>query len=52
MIKAELEDASRNEVNHGRLYPNFSTLANTGLIETGPIGRRNNSYELSEAGEA
>lgn len=49
--KAELKDASGNEANHGRLYPNCNTPANNELLETSEIDRRTNSYEPTEAGE-
>lgn len=51
-IKAELEAAYGEDVNHGRLYPNLDDLVNKGLIEKGTIDRRTNSYTITSDGEA
>jgi len=54
-IKDELDEYYENEINHGRLYPNFDSLVEKGLVEKGLIekGRRDdrtNSYALTQRG--
>ncbi len=49
-IKADLEDARDEEINHGRLYPNLDVLVNTDYVEKGQIDRRTNYYELTDEG--
>jgi len=55
-IKSELEEyysalsGEREEINHGRLYPNLDTLVNKGLVEKGEKDRRTNSYGLTDEG--
>lgn len=51
-IKDKMEDYYRFEVNHGRIYPNFDTLVNAGLVEKGQRDRRTNEYSLTSSGEA
>lgn len=50
-IKAALDDAYGEEINHGRMYPNLDTLADMGLVEKGRLDKRTNSYELTRRGE-
>ena len=49
-IKAELEEYSGIEINHGRLYPNLDQLVNKGYLEKSSIDKRTNEYVLTDAG--
>jgi hypothetical protein len=51
-VKEEAETMLREQVNHGRLYPNLDTLVEAGLVEKGSIDRRTNSYELTSNARA
>lgn len=48
--KADLEDASGEEINHGRLYPNLDTVVENGCVQKDEIDRRTNGYELTDLG--
>jgi transcriptional regulator, PadR family len=50
-IKEELETYGDTEVNHGRLYPNLSTLIDEGYLMKSRIDDRTNRYELTDAGQ-
>ncbi|WP_049986792.1 PadR family transcriptional regulator [Halobellus rufus] len=50
-IKANLEDYYKQEVNHGRLYPNLDDLAEKGLLEKGELDKRTNIYSVTERGQ-
>ena len=50
-IKDELSKSYAGEINHGRLYPNLTTLTDMGLLEMGKIDDRTNSYSLTQRGE-
>lgn len=49
-ITARLDDDSPRPINHGRRYPNLDTLVDVGLVETGRIDDRTNSYSITEEG--
>ena len=49
-IRRELEEYSPVEVNHGRLYPNFDTLVDEGLIRKEKKNDRTNQYTLTPLG--
>lgn len=49
-LKEILEEESDEVVNHGRLYPNLTTLSSQGLVKIGKIDDRTNSYELTGRG--
>lgn len=51
-IKSELEAYYGEDVNHGRLYPNLSDLADEGLVQIREKDKRTNEYVLTGAGEA
>jgi PadR family transcriptional regulator PadR len=50
-IKQELEEDYKEELHHGRLYPNLDTLVEKGLVEKGEIDRRTNSYSITRRGK-
>jgi len=49
-IKAELETWYREELNHGRLYPNLNDLVRRGLVSKSEIDKRTNGYALTDRG--
>jgi DNA-binding PadR family transcriptional regulator len=49
-IKDKMEKYYKEEVNHGRLYPNLDTLVEKGLIEKGEQDKRSNYYTITERG--
>lgn len=49
-IKEKMQDYYKEEVNHGRLYPNLDTLVEKGLIEKGEQDERTNYYTITERG--
>lgn len=51
-IKRWLEDWYGEDVNHGRLYPNLTTLVERGLVEKHPLDQRTNRYALTDTGES
>ena len=48
-VKSALEEKRKEEVNHGRLYPNLDELIDAGLIEKSELDKRTNRYELTDA---
>lgn len=50
-VKQEIEVLYREEVLHGRLYPNLDTLTEMGLIEKGEKDARTNEYRVTARGE-
>jgi len=50
-IKDRLEADYKNEINHGRLYPNLDSLVDKGLLEKGTIDKRTNSYHITKRGK-
>lgn len=50
-VKAFLEADSYPHINHGRLYPNLTKLADIGLVNKGRIDDRTNSYTLTRRGK-
>jgi DNA-binding PadR family transcriptional regulator len=50
-IKEKMESYYKEEINHGRLYPNLDTLVEKGLVEKGEQDRRTNYYVLTERGQ-
>jgi len=51
-IKEELERSYREDINHGRLYPNLDDLVEMGLVEKADIDRRTNEYALRPEAKA
>lgn len=51
VIAEALEDIYKEEINHGRLYPNLDKLAEKGLIDKRKRDNRTNEYELTQRGE-
>jgi DNA-binding PadR family transcriptional regulator len=51
-IKQRIEEDYREQINHGRLYPNLDELIEMGLVEKGELDKRTNSYELTEEGRS
>jgi hypothetical protein len=51
-VKVEAETMLREDVNHGRLYPNLDALVEAGLVEKGSIDRRTNAYHLTPTARA
>jgi DNA-binding PadR family transcriptional regulator len=49
-IKRELEIMRDADVNHSRLYPNLSDLADAGLVDVGERDKRTNTYRVTDAG--
>lgn len=49
-VKDEADDYYKEEINHGRLYPNLDTLVDEGLVNKSKRDRRTNEYELTEKG--
>lgn len=49
-VKDGLEEATGEEVYHGRLYPNLDALVDNDLVEKGTTDQRTNSYEVTDAG--
>lgn len=45
------EEAGYGDVNHGRLYPNLTSLADMGLVHKGKLDDRTNLYSLTRRGE-
>jgi len=50
-VKEELDEYYGEDINHGRLYPNLSTLVDKGLLEKGEKDRRTNEYQLTDRGQ-
>lgn len=50
-IKDVLEEYYRNEIRHGRLYPNLDSLVSKALVEKGKHDQRTNKYELTDRGK-
>jgi len=50
-IKSALQNYYREEVNHGRLYPNLDELVEMGLLAKGTRDQRTNEYELTDDAE-
>ncbi|GGN92842.1 helix-turn-helix transcriptional regulator [Haloarcula pellucida] len=50
-IKSALQEYYREEVNHGRLYPNLDDLCEMDLLEKGTRDQRTNEYELTDDAE-
>jgi DNA-binding PadR family transcriptional regulator len=50
-IKDKMESYYKEEINHGRLYPNLDELTEMGLIEKGEQDKRTNYYTISERGQ-
>ena len=50
-VKDELEDYYKEEIHHGRLYPNLDTLVDKGLVEKSSRDKRTNEYHLTRRGE-
>jgi hypothetical protein len=50
-LKEALAEFHREEIHHGRLYPNLDELVDDGLVEKGELDARTNSYELTAWGE-
>lgn len=49
-IKSNLEKYYREEVNHGRLYPNLDQLVDKKLLDKEPLDKRTNQYSITENG--
>jgi len=49
-IKKRLAAVRKEEINHGRLYPNLDKLVEKGLVEKGELDRRTNYYQLTDKG--
>jgi len=49
-IKDELDEYYKQEINHGRLYPNLDELVNKGLLEKGELDKRTNLYTVTQCG--
>lgn len=50
-IKQHLETLYKQEIPHGRLYPELDILVDDGLVKKEPHNRRTNAYVLTERGE-
>lgn len=49
-IRRALSEYYREEVNHGRLYPNLDDLADLDLIEKSALDKRTNEYAITAFG--
>ncbi|MDS0243142.1 MULTISPECIES: helix-turn-helix transcriptional regulator [unclassified Haloferax] len=49
-VKTAMEDLYREEINHGRLYPNLDELADKGLIDKRQKDKRTNEYVVTRRG--
>lgn len=50
-IKEALEGVYELDINHGRLYPNLSELADRSLVEVGSKDDRTNEYSITQRGK-
>lgn len=50
-INRSINEEYKNEVNHGRLYPNLDELVELGLIIKGNKNDRANYYEITQKGK-
>ena len=49
-VDQAMEDLYREEINHGRLYPNLDELAEKGLIDKRQKDKRTNEYTITRRG--
>jgi PadR family transcriptional regulator PadR len=49
-VKARLDDAYGQDLNHGRMYPALNDLVEMGLVDKGIKDRRTNEYVITERG--
>lgn len=50
-IKRNIEERIRQEVNHGRLYPNLDELVELEIIKKAELDKRTNEYTLTNNGK-
>jgi PadR family transcriptional regulator PadR len=49
-VKKALDELYREDINHGRLYPNLDELNNKGLLDKRKVDERTNSYTITKRG--
>lgn len=50
-VNSIINEEYKNEVNHGRLYPNLDDLVEMGLIIKGDKDDRTNYYQITQKGK-
>lgn len=50
-VKEVLQSYYREDIRHGRLYPNLDALVSKGLVDKGKHDQRTNKYTLTEHGK-
>jgi DNA-binding PadR family transcriptional regulator len=50
-IKEELDAYYEESINHGRLYPNLDSLADSGYLKKFEVTGRSNGYRLTDTGQ-